>query len=309
MRSVTQWRAILRIYKLSFESIQEYMNADQGFRVAKKLLSDGDVRGLVLEDEEKNSISVSAFVHAHMNNTTWYNVTLKLSHQSVIESGCACQAGILTHMRCKHVGALLCAVLALKEFSNQDVEPKEFRRSNMKRFEGAKESVRKAVGADLTWDRILQEITTDPDKKREGVMHNDKFQTTPKHLQKKTKNKNPATLEAMTMKQLKATILDLNERNKLSLNTTGTKAQLIERIKQNRTTPPSQQQLNQILQKEPQVSSQKSKKRKLNTNNVNTSSNKEKRRRMEFNELISDSDKFLRTFSPSRRVTNRHVAK
>jgi hypothetical protein len=140
-------------------------------------------------------------------------------------------------------------------------------------------------------------------------MHNDKFQTTPKHLQKKTKNKNPATLEAMTMKQLKATILDLNERNKLSLNTTGTKAQLIERITQNRTTPPSQQQLNQILQKEPQVSSQKSKKRKLNTNNVNTSSNKEKRRRMEFNELISDSDKFLRTFSPSRRVTNRHVAK
>jgi len=248
MRSVAQWREILRSYKLSFESIKEYMNADQGFQVAKKLVSDGDVRGLVLEHDEKNSVSVSSFVHAHMNNTTWYYVTLKFSHQSIIESGCACQAGKLPHMRCKHVGALLCGVLALKEYSNQNVAPNEFRRSNMKRFDGAKESVRKAVGADLTWDRILTEITTDPDKKREGVQHNDKFQTTPKHLQIKKKNSNPATLEAMTVKQLKTTILNINDSNKLNLKLTGTKAQLIERIVQNRIIPPSQQQLTQQIQ-------------------------------------------------------------
>jgi len=191
MRSITQWTAILRNYTLSFESIQEYMKANQGFELAKKLVSDGDVRGFVLEDEKNNVASVSVWVHAHMNNTRWYYSTLKFSHQSVLEHSCTCEARDLPHMR-KHVGALMCGLLALKEdYSTLTVAPKEFRRSNMQRFEGMSDSVRKAVGADLTWARLLDDLTTDPEKKREGVAHNDKFQSVPKNLQKKKEERQP----------------------------------------------------------------------------------------------------------------------
>lgn len=143
----------------------------------------------------------------------------------------------MKHLRCKHVAALLLAVLSLKSYTKR-LAPKNksinLQRANIKRFVNCSNSVRDAVDCDLTWTDILENMLLEPDKKRPGASNNDKFLTTPKQPKAKQK-KHYATLEDTPVKQLQATLRSIDP----NLKTTGKKQELIERIIRHRPIAPS----------------------------------------------------------------------
>jgi len=133
-------------------------------------------------------------------------------------------------LSCKHVGALLLALVVLKDHSEQLKPPDDMRRSNMKRFDGMSDSVVLAVGANLTWSDIVSQLLVAPPHSRDGVSTKDKFLVEPK-VKKKVLT-HPATLEAMKVAELKDVLKSLN------LSSKGKKAELINRIVANRPIPP-----------------------------------------------------------------------
>ena len=140
----------------------------------------------------------------------------------------------IKHLRCKHVGALLVAIIALKLYSDQEEPPKDLKRKNVKRFENCSESVRNAVQSDLGWPALLENLLLEPDKKRPGASNNDKILTAPKQPKAKTK-KHYATLEDTPVKELQKILRSINP----NLRTTGKKKELIERIQRHRPIAPS----------------------------------------------------------------------
>ena len=139
------------------------------------------------------------------------------------------------HLRCKHIGALLLSLIALKDHSTVTVAPNDMKRPNMSRYEGMTDSVTNAVEANLTWTSILSNLLLDPPTKSgnyETSRRLDKFQVQPQQ-KKKSKSGHPATLESMTIVKLKELLKDM------SLPVAGTKEVLIERIVSNRPIPPS----------------------------------------------------------------------
>ena len=140
----------------------------------------------------------------------------------------------LTHIRCKHVAALLLGLVALKKYSHQAEPPPLFKRPGMKRFKSVPDYVLKQVGGDLTWKDIISNLIVEPEKKREGRANVDTFQTAPKTKKQKKGRGTAATLEGMTVNELKKILVDLK------LPTTGKKVDLIKRIDLNRPIPPSE---------------------------------------------------------------------
>jgi hypothetical protein len=105
----------------------------------------------------------------------------------------------------------------------------------MKRYEGMSDSVMLAVDAGLTWPIIVSNFLIDPPSKPENYNTSrrlDKFHVQPQQ-KKKPKSAHPATLESMTIKQLKDILTNL------SLPLIGSKQVLIDRIASNRPIPPS----------------------------------------------------------------------
>jgi len=102
----------------------------------------------------------------------------------------------------------------------------------------------------------------------------------------------------MTVVQLKSMILNLNNSLKLTLKTTGSKSQLIERIVAHRISTPSQQQLTQQLQ-QPQKQPQKQPNKRKSDTTVRAQENT-KRRKLESAQLQAETDRLLRNFQPRR---------
>jgi hypothetical protein len=144
----------------------------------------------------------------------------------------------IKHLRCKHVGAVLLAVLSIKSYSNSPAAPKNkiinLKRANVERFANCTESVREAVDMDLSWTEIVENFLLDPERRRPGASSNDKILTAPKQP-KSSEKKHYATLEDTPMKELKSILRSINPKMKL----TGKKKELIERVVRNRPIPPS----------------------------------------------------------------------
>jgi hypothetical protein len=137
----------------------------------------------------------------------------------------------MKHLKCKHVCAVLLALFALKNHSKDKKPPDAFKRKNMKRYEGMSDNVRTAVDSSLTWPQVVSNFLIDPDEKRKGRANKDVFLKASKAAAKPKKH--PATLESMTVAQLKAILSDLQQ------PLTGSKADLIARIVLKRPIPPS----------------------------------------------------------------------
>jgi hypothetical protein len=229
---------------------------------------------------------------------------VKLDTKKILESTCVCEGGYVStnafyrscllpskmkHLKCKHVGALLYALLVLKKHSQATQPPKGFKRPNIGRYEGLSNSVRAAVDADLTWPQMVANLLIEAEKRREGRANNDVFLTVPKSTTKPKKH--PATLEAMNVTQLKAILTDLS----LPLN--GSKADLISRISLNRLIPPSASP--RPAQPQPQKATKKTatkiaKKKPPPTQALkDITVNKKKRMRSELDELAADTARFL----------------
>jgi hypothetical protein len=141
----------------------------------------------------------------------------------------------MVHLRCKHVAAILLAVLSLKSY--REAPPKNklinLTRPNIKRFAACSQSVRDALDVDLSWTETLENHLTPVDKKRPGASNYDKVQIAPK--QPKSKTKNYATLESTPVEDLKKTLRSIDPNLKVS----GKKKELIERIVRHRPIAPS----------------------------------------------------------------------
>jgi hypothetical protein len=248
LTSLDNSKLFLRLFeKLNPDEIKLYLNASQGYRFACRSVACGDVRGIKLESNEDGEAKIKCFVHAHMNNSTWYETSVVLSEDEFLGSSCVCEGGKINHLRCKHVGALLLSLMVLKNQPPQP--PKYLKRPNMKRYRGMSESVRTAVDADLDWPTITKNMLIDPNERREGIASKDKFQTTPKQKKSKVKG-NPSTLEGMSLTDLRLYL------KALKLSHVGNKSDLVARIVSNRKAMPSNVQMRQLIDKQRQLEQQ-----------------------------------------------------
>lgn len=183
---------------------------------------------------------------------------------------------------------MLLALVALKSHSKATKAPSGFKRPNMARYAGMSDRVRKAVDADLDWATIVENLLSEPEKRREGRANNDQFLKTSKSAPKRKKH--PTTLEATTVDELKKILVNLK------LPTSGSKRELIARIIANRPIPPSivSTSATTPLQRVNRPESKVSKKKPANPGKSDVrGSNKNKRMRNELDELVSDTTRFL----------------
>jgi hypothetical protein len=215
--------------EVTLEALQEKLPT-QAFRLGKSLLSCGDVAGFHVSSTTEAGVKISGYVHSEKYAVKWYEVSfLTTPGLGIIEPRCVCLASSnmeLANRPCKHISAVLFAVLALNYHSGDEVTPKLFRRPNMSRFAGAPEKLKSQVEYGLTWPEIISRITSDVPKKRAESTTYNKIVLT-KEVKKNQKRKRiPGEYETYNVEELKK---ELKEKG---YKVSGNKSALIERLKQ-----------------------------------------------------------------------------
>jgi hypothetical protein len=208
----------------------------------------------------------------------------------------------IKHLRCKHVAAVLLAVVCIKTYSESPTAPKNesvnLKRSNVERFANCSNSVKEAVDMDLTWTEIVENFLLDPDKRRPGASNNDKILTAPRQP-KSSEKKHYATLEDTPMKELKSILRSIHP----SMKTTGKKKELIERVARNRPIAPSvnarPDSTVPVLAAEDMTKSKKTK-RAVADDPIITAN---KRTRREIADLTMETARFLGNRPEKRKIT------
>jgi hypothetical protein len=214
---------------LSYDSLKESIPT-QAFRLGRSLISCGDVAGLKTSDITETSVKVSGFVHSEKNAIRWYKVstTLGLVGAQILSPECVCiaSANMRDYKRpCKHISALLLALIADRDYRNDLEAPKIFARTNMKRFAGAPKKLQSQVDYGLTWPDIIAKIRGDVPKKREYSSNYNKLITTTQVAQPKKKRKIEGQYETYTNELLKS------ELKSKGMKTSGKKSELIKRLR------------------------------------------------------------------------------
>jgi hypothetical protein len=213
---------------LSLESLESRLPT-QAFRLGKSIVSCGDVAGLkMLQTLESPEVIVTGYVHSEKRAVVWYSVSFKFNSLdgSISSPECVCVArDNMTDLGrpCKHISALLLAIIAHRDYQNFTEAPKIFRRSNMNRFAGAPPMLKDKLDYEMSWSNLLSQIVGSVPKKRLHSTSYNKLLRTQQHSKKK-KKKDDNDLSSFTVKELQSKL-----RTK-GLSTTGKKKELIDRL-------------------------------------------------------------------------------
>jgi hypothetical protein len=103
--------AIPDLSLFSLETIMGFVNGEQNFNKGKLLACSAQVFDLSVSDDDGSSL-FQGFVHAEMKQKEIYLVRCRFSPS--LSAWCVCPASDNEHNKCKHVSALLCALLCVK---------------------------------------------------------------------------------------------------------------------------------------------------------------------------------------------------
>jgi hypothetical protein len=202
----------------SLQYLQENL-PKQSFRLGKTLVSCGDVANI------KQFEGIGCFVgsvHSEKSAAKWYT-KVQVDTNTFSDSKCVCYAHT-NPRKCKHIAAVLIALVALRDYSDAADFPEPFQRVGLKKFNTASPGLKEKISFDLTWPNIITQLGLPPPKKRSYATSNDKMISTPQSKGRK-KRKITGKLEDMTCVELK------EELKKLNLPTSGLKAVLVQRLR------------------------------------------------------------------------------
>lgn len=166
--------------ELTFEKVENSIPT-QTFRFGKRLVGCGDVAGCVVENLSNTLMCVCGYVHSEKSAAKWYCVTVgfNLNTEAVMLPKCVCDTrpnGQNYKRFCKHVAALLLALITIRDFGKDKIPPKIFYQANMKRFHFASPELQEQVEYFLSWPEIVAQIhAPEPPKKRLYSSTNNKF--------------------------------------------------------------------------------------------------------------------------------------
>lgn len=136
--------------------VAEYIVGEQNNERGRALVAAGEVWEVRNADG-----SWTGFVHAEKTANKNYEVAVSFNNNGKIAtSKCSCAARAYSHSRCKHISAILLALLAMRHYPREADKPKFAHRIGLeRRLKGAPAHIRAQVGADVTWEATVKGFT------------------------------------------------------------------------------------------------------------------------------------------------------
>jgi hypothetical protein len=138
--------------------IASYIVGQQNFRKGRLLVAASYV-SCAKALPRGDSFHYSAAVNSEKSTGVCYLVKVKFGGNKIDSSSCTCAGQGAAHHRCKHVAALLLALLALKHYTAE--RPKWAHRPGVQQRLGKlpdDHPMRKAGRASLTWEQTISEM-------------------------------------------------------------------------------------------------------------------------------------------------------
>mgnify|MGYP001958051865 FL=1 len=133
-------------------AIAKYIGGKQSARKGQRAVAAAEVTNL----KRAVDFSYSASVHSEKTGQVAYLVQVRFTGNQISASSCPCLGRHHPSHKCKHVAALLFALLALKQYAPPHGAPVWAHRPGMSRFTGS--SLAAEIRADLTWSDVLDEL-------------------------------------------------------------------------------------------------------------------------------------------------------
>lgn len=149
---------------LSEKSIAAFIHGDQSQRKGQSIVSCSEVYALKHNLEANRTCSFSAIVRAEMKASEAYKVTCVLKEHEILNATCTCVASTYSHIKCKHVAALLYTIFIVHT-PNLD-EPKWIskRRRIVKRYANPGDQIWQHIRGDLNFEIIKKEALGDVER-------------------------------------------------------------------------------------------------------------------------------------------------
>lgn len=156
---------------LSEERIASFIKGEQSLRKGKSLVAGSFVRKLELKREEEGRHVFGAVVQAEMRVLQAYIVEAALSETGIFDAKCVCDACTYQHVKCKHIAALLYAILIV--FSPNYPEPSWIanRKNKVRRYASPGSAIWKAIRGDLSFEKIKEEAVSEVEKHNGKSIH------------------------------------------------------------------------------------------------------------------------------------------
>jgi hypothetical protein len=151
---------------LSEKSITDFVQGQQLLCKGLSFVAGSQVSVLKHNMEANRACSFSAVVRAEMKASEGYKVTCTLTEHDISNALCTCIASTYSHIKCKHIAALLYAIFIV--YTPNLPEPKWItsRKRIVKRYAEPGDKIWERIRGDLTFETIKKEAVGDVERHR-----------------------------------------------------------------------------------------------------------------------------------------------